>query len=387
MVYKKTGVLSKLSEDKSVDVLSESFSRENRKKTAKNEMPLVSVITVVFNREKEIEKTIKSVISQSYENIEYIIIDGNSTDNTLSVIKKYSNRINYYASANDQGIYQAMNRGVKLAQGDYISLINAGDCMDSNFVELSINLLIKHKTENILSYCKLVGEECPSSFNSGLLTYHMNINHQTFLVSKHVYNSVGLYSEDFQVASDIKWTRDAFLYGVKAVFVNQELITFEKGGLSDGTNSYIRKTIVKENILDYKLRFPFLTDEESESLYNFRFNKYIIHSILDLIARHENRSFLFVESIKYYFKYCLMHRNNFSIDFYEIDALFPVFVNLIKELDLSYNLINLDVDGNNKFPYYIKQVENIRNTSKDKKTLFTMWKFLIVLQKHLYTTL
>ncbi len=101
----------------------------------------VSIITVTYNAEQFIEKTIKSIINQSYENIEIIVIDGKSTDNTLNIIKKYSDNIDRYISEADTGIYDAMNKGIDLATGDYITFLNAGDDYINNQV---INDLFKN---------------------------------------------------------------------------------------------------------------------------------------------------------------------------------------------------------------------------------------------------
>lgn len=89
--------------------------------------PLVSIITVVFNGAKYIEQTINSVINQSYKNIEYIIIDGASTDGTIDIIKQYENKISYWKSEKDKGIYFAMNKGISLANGELIGILNADD--------------------------------------------------------------------------------------------------------------------------------------------------------------------------------------------------------------------------------------------------------------------
>ncbi len=92
-----------------------------------NEPPLFTIITVCYNAANSIEKTILSVLSQNYPNIEYIIIDGNSTDNTIDIIKKYQFRISKWISSPDKGIYDAMNKGIDLTTGDYINFMNAGD--------------------------------------------------------------------------------------------------------------------------------------------------------------------------------------------------------------------------------------------------------------------
>ena len=92
-----------------------------------NENNLISIITVVKNNEKTIEKCINSVLGQNYKNLEYIIIDGNSTDNTLSIVNKYRDKISVVISEKDKGIWDAMNKGIKLAKGDIIGFLNSDD--------------------------------------------------------------------------------------------------------------------------------------------------------------------------------------------------------------------------------------------------------------------
>ena len=95
--------------------------------------PLVSIITVVYNGEKYLEETVQSVLNQTYDNVEYIIIDGGSTDGTVDIIKKYEDKIDYWISEKDSGIYDAMNKGIDIASGNWINFMNAGDTFyDSN---------------------------------------------------------------------------------------------------------------------------------------------------------------------------------------------------------------------------------------------------------------
>jgi len=96
-------------------------------KKSYEDKPLISVITVVLNGEKYLEETILSVLSQTYDNVEYIIIDGGSTDGTLDIIKKYEDYIDYWVSEKDNGIYDAMNKGINVASGEWINFMNAGD--------------------------------------------------------------------------------------------------------------------------------------------------------------------------------------------------------------------------------------------------------------------
>jgi len=109
-------------------------------------LPLITVITVVLNGEKALEETIKSVISQTYPNVEYIIIDGGSTDGTLDIIKKYEDYIDYWVSEPDKGIYDAMNKGVDLTTGQWINFINAGDRFyDEDLIEEIFSKDLKKK--------------------------------------------------------------------------------------------------------------------------------------------------------------------------------------------------------------------------------------------------
>ena len=98
--------------------------------------PLFSIITVVYNNEKYLEETIKSVVNQKFRNFEYIIIDGGSSDKTLDIIKKYDSQIDYWISQKDKGIYDAFNKGMSLAKGDFIGIINSDDTYLDNALEI-----------------------------------------------------------------------------------------------------------------------------------------------------------------------------------------------------------------------------------------------------------
>ena len=105
----------------------------------------ITIITVSYNAATSIEPTILSVINQTYPNIEYIVIDGGSNDGTVDIIKKYQNKISYWVSEPDKGIYDAMNKGIRMATGDWINFMNAGDTF---FCDTSLNLLFIPEPES-----------------------------------------------------------------------------------------------------------------------------------------------------------------------------------------------------------------------------------------------
>ena len=104
------------------DLVRKKFKKKSSKKNR-----FITVVTVVLNGEKDFERTILSVINQSYKNIEYIVIDGGSTDGTLDIIERYKDKIDYVIIEKDRGIYDAMNKGINIASGDWINFMNSGD--------------------------------------------------------------------------------------------------------------------------------------------------------------------------------------------------------------------------------------------------------------------
>lgn len=120
------------------------------KRQLHNSMPILTIITVVRNCGDTIERTIQSVINQDYPNIEYLIIDGASTDNTLNIIKTHENEIDFWISEPDRGIYDAMNKGITYTQGTYINFMNAGDVFCNNFVCTKITESIHTNTADIV---------------------------------------------------------------------------------------------------------------------------------------------------------------------------------------------------------------------------------------------
>jgi len=116
-------------------------------KKSNNDLPLLSIITVVYNGQAFLEETILSIANQTYQNIEYIVIDGGSSDSTLDIIQKYEHVINFWTSENDLGIYDAMNKGAKIANGSYISFLNASDIYLDDAAQKIVDLIAKQECD------------------------------------------------------------------------------------------------------------------------------------------------------------------------------------------------------------------------------------------------
>ena len=171
-------------------------------KKAYGAKPLISVITVVYNGEKHLEETIQSVVNQMYDNIEYIIIDGGSTDGTLDIIKKYEDKIDYWVSEKDNGISDAFNKGVKVAKGDYINFQGDGDgfysCDALANVFQNINpredIFVSAKIQRIdENGNKIFVSKHIKTFDKRSLLFRMSMPHQGLFTHKNYFEKYGLF--------------------------------------------------------------------------------------------------------------------------------------------------------------------------------------------------
>ncbi|MBD1395402.1 glycosyltransferase family 2 protein [Mucilaginibacter glaciei] len=213
----------------------------------------VSVITVVYNAVHTIEETIRSVINQTYQNIEYIVIDGGSTDGTLDVIKKYLPANSYFKSEPDTGIADAFNKGVAVATGDWVAIINADDWYVSNAVE-SMMKAVNDTTDVCCGNIMLVGENDyrrvkPSKVN--WLNYGMYIMHPTCFIRREVYASVGDYDTSLSIAMDYDMLMRIRNSGFKIQYID-ELVTYMRtgGASSDITRMHQEEIKVIKNHLN-----------------------------------------------------------------------------------------------------------------------------------------
>jgi glycosyltransferase involved in cell wall biosynthesis len=175
--------------------------------------PLVSIITPVRNGEKILEQAIQSVINQTYHNIEYIIIDGASTDHTIDIIRKYEDRIAYWMSEPDDGISDAFNKGIAASNGEIIGLLNADDWLSVDQLELGVAALNKSPADFIFG--DLLFYDASGTFKyrvNGDTDYSVTINsvmpalcHPTVLVKRKAYDKIGLFDTNYRIAMDYEW--------------------------------------------------------------------------------------------------------------------------------------------------------------------------------------
>ena len=214
-------------------------------------MPFISIITVCWNSQKTIERTIKSVLSQKFTDYEYIIVDGGSTDSTINIIKEYQPLFEgklKYNSEPDKGIYDAFNKGIKQATGEYVWLVNSDDYIEENAIQdiydfsqtyknsekpiISAIMNVRDEKENLLYQVKSSPEKVEAAYKNNT----MGTIHPATIVPKRIYDIVGLYDINYKIIGDIDWFKRAYKANMPIAFLKKELTNFSTGGVSTGSN-------------------------------------------------------------------------------------------------------------------------------------------------------
>lgn len=199
--------------------------------------PKISIITICYNCEKEIEDTILSVINQGYENKEYIIIDGESKDNTMSIVGKYGDKINIVVSEPDKGRSDAFNKGVMKATGDYIVMINAGDLLVENALK---NFADTYQDGYDVIKGNTIRWNPKSGFKSieipvcryPAIPFNFYVGHQATYISKAAYRRYGGYDVGLKIAMDFELMLRFTRLGAKFHAIDEILAVFRMGGIS-----------------------------------------------------------------------------------------------------------------------------------------------------------
>lgn len=219
----------------------------------------VSIITAVYNDIETVEQCINSVLSQHYENIEHIIIDGGSTDGTIEIIKKYNNKTSKSVSEPDDGIYCALNRGINLASGDIIGVLHADDFYaNDNVIETMVSQMKKHNVDSCYGDLLYVRKEntdqtvrywksCP--YKNGLFQKGWMPPHPSFFVRKYIYNKYGVFNTDFKIAADYElMLRFLEKNKITTHYIPSVLVKMRTGGVSNRN----LKNIARKTVEDYR---------------------------------------------------------------------------------------------------------------------------------------
>jgi glycosyltransferase involved in cell wall biosynthesis len=227
-----------------------------------DQLPTVSIITVVFNGFDYLEATLQSILSQTYEHVEYIVIDGGSNDGTVDIIQKYATQIAYWISEPDAGIYDAMNKGLRAAKGDYVLFINAGDQLNSNITLSSVFYSLPAGADVIYGETHLIDEsgkvlgtrsalstrKLPEKLKYQDMRYGMAVSHQSFMVKRDMAPS---YEASYRCSADIDWVIRALKKSKKTVNAQVVIAKYLVGGFSIRQ----RRLCWKERFQVYKTHF------------------------------------------------------------------------------------------------------------------------------------
>lgn len=220
-------------------------------------MNKISIITVNRNNAEGLEKTIRSVIEQTYPNFEFILIDGDSTDNSVEIIKKYSDKITYWVSEKDTGIFNAMNKGIRKSEGDYCHFLNSGD---SFFSPDTLKQIFENReydapfiNGNQINDFGSHQQKVPC-LNRPLTLYDFywgTIKHQATFIRRSLFDIYGLYDENLKIISDWKFFLQTIgLHNEQPAFVDIDIVIFEWNGMSTDPQFVEKHKKERQQVLD-----------------------------------------------------------------------------------------------------------------------------------------
>lgn len=225
----------------------------------------ISIITVCRNAQSLIKSTVKSVRMQTYPDIEYVVIDGKSTDRTLDLVRENSNDSVKIISEKDRGIYDAMNKGVRNATGEIIYFINAGDILDDRTTIEKVMIFFSDHPEAELVYGDVVyySRSSVNRTRKKIENVHISINHQCLFARRELFDAVGMFNTDYIISADYDWVLRCLIHQrIKPMRIGIPICHYLLGGLSSTmlTDSSTSRKIRRERleVIDRNVPWPFL---------------------------------------------------------------------------------------------------------------------------------
>lgn len=205
--------------------------------------PKISIITVCFNSEATLTDTLESVASQTYGNIEYIVIDGGSQDGTLDLIKESRVKVDHLVSEKDAGIYDAMNKGIRAATGDFVGILNSDDVFANADSVEKIAMAIREASQIDAVYGDLVYVDrfdlnkpvrlySSKFFSKWKMRFGFMLPHPTFYARRGLFDQLGFYKTDYRVAADFELLSRFLCQGIKVMRIEDTLVKMRDGGIS-----------------------------------------------------------------------------------------------------------------------------------------------------------
>lgn len=303
----------------------------------------ITIVTVTFNAEDFLEKTIKSIINQDYKNIEFIIIDGGSKDNTVNIIKKYSHHINYWISELDNGIYDAMNKGIDVATGEWINFMNAGDSFYNNKILSNISkYFINHDV--IYGGTQIIKENGENTYFKPLpmevIWKYSYCNHQSMFVRTSILKK-NKFNLNYRLAAEKELFIKLYIKNYKYFIYNHPISNFIITKESFSTKYKVIDSIEMLYILTKYI------DDEEKILQHNHYNK--------LVSYNTNNNLELSIKINIIYDKCILLSNKYNtIAFYGFSKTF----HMIKHLFIDNKIIIFDTNifPENKNVYFPKTI-------------------------------
>ena len=251
----------------------------------------VSIITVVWNNKETIKDSINSVLNQTYADIEYIVVDGSSSDGTIDIVQGYGDKIAHFISEPDEGLYDALNKGIKLASGEVIGILHSDDLFSDGLVvsDMIERMVVKNAeitfSDMIIidkTMTKVLRYYMASYFSPWMFKIGWMPPHPTCFIKKSLFDEFGLYSLDYKIAGDFDFlVRIFYARDINWAYLNRVTIKMRQGGVSNA--GFLSKRIIAKEI-NQSLR-----SNNVWSLPIFQLARYFIR-LLEFIPRSKFRS-------------------------------------------------------------------------------------------------